>query len=48
MKRIAIALLALSCLAGCGLKGDLDRPPPLWGDGAPQQQDESEDQAPQR
>jgi predicted small lipoprotein YifL len=47
MKRIAIALLALSFLAACGLKGDLDRPPPLWGDSAPHQQEESEDQAPQ-
>jgi hypothetical protein len=32
MMRTAIAVLAgLSLLSACGLKGDLDRPVPLWG-----------------
>ena len=30
MKRIALSLLALSLLAGCGIKGGLDRPDPMW------------------
>lgn len=30
MKRIALSLLALSFLAGCGIKGGLDRPDPMW------------------
>lgn len=31
-KRLTIGLLALTTLvlAGCGLRGDLDRPPPMW------------------
>jgi predicted small lipoprotein YifL len=35
MKRLAsLVLVALSALtvAACGLRGDLERPPPLWGD----------------
>lgn len=51
MKRLAIAFFALSCLAACGLKGDLERPPPLWGDHADQQHDDDDaeqtQQAPQ-
>jgi predicted small lipoprotein YifL len=32
MIRVGCALAAaITMLAGCGLKGDLDRPPPLWG-----------------
>lgn len=33
-KRLTLALIALSALAlsACGLRGDLDRPPPLWLD----------------
>lgn len=35
MKRrlAALVLTALSALAvaGCGLRGDLERPPPMWG-----------------
>ena len=30
MMRIALSLLALSILAGCGIKGGLDRPSPMW------------------
>lgn len=26
-------LLAMLLLAGCGIKGDIDRAPPLWGGG---------------
>jgi predicted small lipoprotein YifL len=39
MIRIALSLLALSILAGCGIKGGLERPGPMWGDralGAPE------------
>ena len=31
MKRFIMCLLALSFAAGCGIKGGLDRPDPLWG-----------------
>lgn len=31
MIRVA-TLSSLFVLAGCGLTGDLERPPPLWGD----------------
>lgn len=27
-----IILLGMVCLSGCGIKGDLNTPPPLWGD----------------
>ena len=30
MSRIMLALAALTMLAACGVKGDLDRPDPLW------------------
>ena len=30
---VLITLFALSTLlAGCGVRGDLERPPPLWGE----------------
>ena len=31
-KRLTLALIALSALtlSACGLRGDLDRPPPAW------------------
>lgn len=32
MSRLLLAACALSLLAGCGLRGGLDRPPPLWGE----------------
>lgn len=33
MIRAALAIgLALVAITGCGLRGDLDRPMPLWGD----------------
>ena len=35
MIRFAIAFLAVAAalvLSGCGIRGDLERPPPLWGD----------------
>lgn len=31
MMRIAPAILAATFLAACGLRGDLERPVPLWG-----------------
>lgn len=37
MKRVtSLLLVSLSALAvaACGLRGDLDRPPPLWGNPA--------------
>lgn len=30
MSRIMLALAALTLLGACGIKGDLDRPDPLW------------------
>jgi predicted small lipoprotein YifL len=30
MSRIVLALTALTLLSACGIKGDLDRPDPLW------------------
>jgi hypothetical protein len=35
MTRAALALLALTLLAGCGITGGLERPGPLWGDPPP-------------
>ncbi|MGX6648487.1 LPS translocon maturation chaperone LptM [Maricaulaceae bacterium MS644] len=35
MTRLAIAFLAAAAalvLSGCGIRGDLERPPPLWGE----------------
>ncbi|MEQ8404051.1 MAG: lipoprotein [Oceanicaulis sp.] len=34
MTRLAVLLLAAAAapvLSGCGIRGDLDRPPPIWG-----------------
>jgi len=30
MSRVVLSLLALAMLAACGIKGDLERPDPLW------------------
>jgi len=30
MSRIILGLVALTLLSACGIKGDLDRPDPLW------------------
>jgi predicted small lipoprotein YifL len=30
MKRLALALVGLALLSGCGVKGGLERPDPLW------------------
>ncbi len=41
MKRmmIAVCITGLVCaVAACGKRGTLERPPPLWGDPAPQSQ----------
>lgn len=33
ISRLVLAILvASSCLTACGIKGDLDTPPPLWGE----------------
>lgn len=32
MRRILLVAVALTALAGCGLRGELVRPVPLWGD----------------
>lgn len=32
MKRTLLVLTALALVSGCGLKGKLDQPPPMWGD----------------
>lgn len=31
MSRLLLALAALTLVTACGIKGDLDRPDPLWG-----------------
>ena len=40
-RRSSVILVVLSALAvaACGLRGDLDRPPPLWGDPAQAESD---------
>jgi hypothetical protein len=40
MKRPLLTLLALSLLAGCGIRGGLERPPPMWGDERQRYEDE--------
>ncbi len=30
MSRVILGLLALTMLSACGVKGDLDRPDPMW------------------
>lgn len=47
MKRIACLILALGALglAGCGMRGDLQRPPPMWGDPPPEDPSEAESEA---
>jgi hypothetical protein len=32
MRTVLVLAFSLSALAGCGLRGDLVRPMPLWGD----------------
>lgn len=34
-------------LAGCGLRGDLERAPPLWGDGPSSAEPSPDDEAPE-
>ena len=46
MKRIAsLVLMALSALAvsACGLQGNLERPPPMWGDAPEEEQAEGDE-----
>lgn len=33
MKRLALAVIGLALLAGCGVKGGLERPDPMWNRG---------------
>jgi predicted small lipoprotein YifL len=45
MKRltcVTLAVLGALAVTACGLRGDLDRPPPLWGD-PPEQDDGADD-----
>ncbi|MAI89836.1 lipoprotein [Ponticaulis sp.] len=46
MKRIAFftAAIALTSLSACGLRGDLERPDPLWGDPPPAEEEVAEAQ----
>lgn len=52
MSRILFAACALSLLGGCGLRGDLERPAPMWGeareryDQAAQPAEQAEDEEP--
>lgn len=32
MKPVLLSLLALTLLAGCGVRGGLERPAPMWGE----------------
>jgi predicted small lipoprotein YifL len=32
MRKVLLLVISLTALAGCGIKGDLVRPVPLWGD----------------
>jgi predicted small lipoprotein YifL len=32
MRTVLVLAVSLAALAACGLKGDLERPVPLWGD----------------
>jgi predicted small lipoprotein YifL len=32
MRTVLVLAVSLVALAGCGLRGDLERPVPLWGD----------------
>jgi hypothetical protein len=32
MRKVMLLVISLTALAGCGIKGDLVRPVPLWGD----------------
>lgn len=38
---LLIAGLAALVLSGCGIRGDLDRPAPLWGPGAQMTEDQT-------
>jgi len=45
MKRLAMMIMAISALslAGCGMRGSLERPPPMWGDPVQDDSASSED-----
>ncbi len=43
MRRIiAITLISAFALSGCGVKGELKTPPPLWGDKPQAEQPDSQ------
>lgn len=44
MTRIVLGVLAFALLSGCGIRGDLQRPGPMWGD-APAATEEDDDNA---
>ena len=37
MKRLSIGCVCLAALGGCGLRGELEQPEPLWGDPKPEE-----------
>jgi len=45
MKRLAMMIMAISALSltGCGMRGSLERPPPMWGDPAQEETSQPED-----
>jgi len=42
MKKLATLIVIIGGLvvSGCGLRGDLERPPPIWGNPPPAETDE--------
>ncbi|WP_158025643.1 lipoprotein [Maricaulis sp. W15] len=45
MKRLAtftLVMLSALAVAACGLRGNLERPDPLWGDQPPAEEDSGE------
>jgi len=45
MKRLTCLILAIAALglSACGMRGNLERPPPLWGEPAPEEQSDSDE-----
>lgn len=43
--KLCVALTAMYSLVGCGHRGDLERPPPIWGKNKIEQSENSEQQS---